>query len=167
MFRFLLKSLVIAFGLGIVLILPLLFANTQRLPSTRHKTMKVSTPRRVAKGPQLTKNKEAEVLFQQTKFYRTIIDNNLFHPLGWRPARPKESFRLLGTRISTDGKTSPQAIIQGVQGNKIHIVTAGDLLSKDTTVTDIQSKQVTLEKSGHQKTLKLGTTIWLKQSGIR
>lgn len=162
MFRFLLKSLAIAFGLGIILILPLLFANTQHLPSIPRNTIKVSTQRRATKHPQLTKKKEAEVLFEQTKFYRTIIDNNLFRPLGWRPARPKESFRLLGTHISTDGKTSPQAIIQGVQGNKMHIVTAGDLLSKDTTVTDIQSKQVTLEKFGHQRTLKLGTTIWLK-----
>lgn len=160
MFRFLLKSIAIAFGMGIILILPLLFANTQHLPSTpRNKTVKVSTPRSTTKRPQLTKDKDREVRFQQTKFYRTIIDNNLFRPLGWSPARPKESFRLLGTRISTDGETSPQAIIQG---NKTYIVTTGDPLSKDTTVTDIQSKQVTLEKSGHQKTLKLGTTIWLK-----
>ncbi|MCY3739813.1 MAG: hypothetical protein OXH00_02200 [Candidatus Poribacteria bacterium] len=163
MFRFLLKSLAIAFGMGIILILPLLFANTQHLPSTpRNKTVKVSTPPSTTKRPQLTKDKDREVRFQQTKFYRTIIDNNLFRPLGWSPARPKESFRLLGTRIPTDGKTPPQAIIQAIQGNKTYMFTTGDTLSKDTTITNIQSKQVTLEKSGRQRTLKLGTTIWLK-----
>lgn len=163
MFRFLLKSIVIAFGMGIILILPLLFANTQHLPSTPpHKTTRVSTPRRTTKRPQPTKGREAEILFQETEFYRTIIDNNLFRPLGWSPARPKEPFRLIGTCIPTDGKTPPQAIIQATQGNTTYIVATGDTLSNGATITSIQSKQVTLEKSGHQRTLKLGTTTWLK-----
>lgn len=29
----------------------------------------------------------------QSEFYRTIIDNNLFRPLGWTPPRPKEPYR--------------------------------------------------------------------------
>ena len=163
MFTFLLKSFAIACGTGIILILPFLFANTQRLSSTPpNKTVRVSTPRSTTKRTSLTQEREAEVLFQETEFYRTIINNNLFRPLGWTPPRQKESFRLLGTRIPTDGKTSPQAIIQATQENKTYIVTTNDTLSKDTTVTDIQSKQVTLEKSGHQRTLKLSTTVWLK-----
>lgn len=164
MFRFLLKSIAIACGTGITLILPLLFANTQRLPSTPpNKTIGVSTPRSATKRPPLTKDRKAEVPFQETEFYRTIIDNNIFRPLGWRPERPKEPFRLLGTRIPTDRKASPQAIIQVTQGNKTYIVTTGDTLFKGTTITDIRPKQVTLEKSGRQRTLKLRTTtIWLK-----
>ena len=163
MFTFLLKSFAIACGTGIILILPLLFANTQHLPSTPpNKTVRVSTPRRTTKRPALTKDREAEVSFQETEFYRTIIDNNIFRPLGWRPERPKESFRLLGTRIPTDRKTSPQAIIQATQGNKTYVVATGDTLFKDTTITDIQPKQITFEKSGHQRTLKLSTTTWLK-----
>ena len=163
MIKFLLKSIVIILGMGIILILPLLSANTQHLPSTPpNKTVRVSTPRGITKRPLLTKDREAEVLFQETEFYRTIIDNNLFRPLGWEPERPKEPFRLIGTRIPTDGRISPQAIIQGTQGNKTYIVATGDTLSKDTTITDIQPKQVTLEKSGHQRTLKLSTTTWLK-----
>lgn len=163
MIKFILKSIVIAFGMGIILVLPLLFANTEHLPSTPpNKTVRVSTPRGIIKRPLLTKDREAEVSFQETEFYRTIIDNNLFRPLGWNPERPKELFRLIGTRIPTDGRTSPQAIIQATQGNKTYIVTTGDTLSKDTTITDIQPKQVTLEKSGHQRTLKLSATTWLK-----
>ena len=163
MIKFILKSIVMAFAMGIILVLPLLFANTQHLPSTPpNKTVRVSTPRGIIKRPLLTKNREVEVPFQETEFYRIIIDNNLFRPLGWKPERPKEPFRLIGTRIPTDERTSPQAIIQATQGNKTYIVTTGDTFSKDTTITDIQPKQVTLEKSGHQRTLKLSTTTWLK-----
>ena len=164
MFRFLLKSIAIACGTGIALILPLLFANTQRLPSTpANKTIGVSTPRSATKRPPLTKDREAEVPFQETEFYRTIVDNNIFRPLGWSPERPQEPYRLTGTLIPTDGKKSPQAIIQATQGNKTYIVTIGDTLSKDTIITDIRHKQITLEKSGRQRTLKLRTpTIWLK-----
>ena len=47
----------------------------------------------------------------QSEFYPTIIDNNLFRPLGWTPPRPVEPYRLLGTILPTDEKTPPQAII--------------------------------------------------------
>ena len=163
MFTFLLKCLVIACGIGIILILPLLFANTQhRLAPLPNKTIKVNTPGISTKPSSVTKDRDTETRFQETEFYRTIINNNLFRPLGWRPARSKESFRLLGTRIPTDGKTLPQAIIQATPGNKTYILTTGDTFSTDTTVTDIQLKQVTLEKTGRQRTLKLSTTMWLR-----
>ena len=88
-------------------------------------------------------------------FYRTIIDNNLFRPLGWTPPRPIEPYRLLGTILPTDEKTQPQAIIQAAAGNKTHIVTIGDKLDVDTKVIDIQAKQIRLETAGQQKTLHL------------
>lgn len=163
MFTFLLKRLTIACAVGIVLILPLLFANTRHQSVTPpNKTITVNTPQSITKRLPLIKNRDAETPFQETEFYRTIIDNNLFRPIGWRPARPKESFRLLGTRISTDGSTSPQAIIQATPGNKTYILTTGDTLSKDTTLTDIQPKQVTLETTGRRRTLKLNVTLWLR-----
>ncbi|RKU25827.1 hypothetical protein C6499_14450 [Candidatus Poribacteria bacterium] len=81
-------------------------------------------------------------------FYRTIIDNNLFRPLGWTPPRPIEPYRLLGTRLLTDKNTSPQAILQSTATNKTHIVTIGDKLDADTQAIDIQSKQIRLETAG-------------------
>ena len=163
MFTFLLKCLVIACGIGIILILPLLFANTQHRPAPLpNKTIKINTPRSSTKPASVTKGRGTETPFQETEFYRTMIDNNLFRPLGWRPARSKEPFRLLGTRIPTDGKTLPQAIIQATPGNKTYILTAGDTLSTGMTITNIQPKQVTLEKDGRQRTLKLSTTMWLR-----
>ena len=100
--------------------------------------------------------------FQQSDFYRTIIGNNLFRPLGWRPPRPKEPYRLLGTIIPKDGKSPPQAILQTTAGNKIYTVTRGDTLGTDTTITNIHVKQITLEKDGKQRTLKLNPRPWLK-----
>lgn len=94
--------------------------------------------------------------FQSTDFYRTIVDNNLFRPLGWRPSPPRRPYRLLGTIIPTDGnKIFPQAIVQATAENKTHIVTIGEKLDKDTTVTDIQHTQITLEKRGQRATLTL------------
>ena len=47
-------------------------------------------------------------------------------------------------------------------GNQTHIVTIGDKLDADTTITDIQAKQVILEKVGQQRILKLNPRPWLK-----
>ena len=97
--------------------------------------------------------------FQHSDFYRTIIDNNLFRPLGWTPARPQESYRLLGTIIPTDAKISPKAIIQNTVGNQPYIVTIGDALDTNTHVTDIQTKHVTLKKNGQQRQLILKSSF--------
>ena len=101
---------------------------------------------------------------QQTApdFYRTILDNNLFRPLGWKPARPREPYRLLGTLIPCDGKSKAQAILQKNPAGKTYTVTIGDQLDADIIVIDIQTKQVTLEKAGRRRTLTLNTTPWLK-----
>ena len=95
-------------------------------------------------------------------FYRTILDNNLFHPLGWRPPHPREPYRLLGTLIPCDGKSKAQAILQKNPTERIYTVTIGDQLDADIIVIDIQTKQVTLEKTGQRRTLTLNTTPWLK-----
>ena len=49
-------------------------------------------------------------------------------------------------------------------GNQTHIVTTGDKLHADTEIVDIESKQVTLQTSGQQRTLRLNTTLWLNTS---
>ena len=45
--------------------------------------------------------------FQHSDFYRTIIENNLFRPLGWTPPRPVEPYRLIGTILPIDANTPP------------------------------------------------------------
>ena len=152
---------------GIALLFSLLHTHTQpqqhALPETETVTV---TPqhRPRAEGSTRPRSVEQPARFQDSTFYRTIIDNNLFRPLGWTPPRPREPYRLLGTIIPTVGNTvSPQAILLATAGNKTHIVTIGEKLNKETTVTDIQPKQVTLEKEGQLKTLNLNTATWLKK----
>ncbi|MXV74823.1 hypothetical protein F4Z99_11155 [Candidatus Poribacteria bacterium] len=100
----------------------------------------------------------------QSDFYRTIIDNNLFRPLGWTPPRPIEPYRLLGTILPTDEKTPRQAIILATAANKTHIVGISERLSAETKVVDIQSKQVTLDSAGQRRVLRLDTSAWISTS---
>ena len=128
-------------------------------------TQKQDTTARVPeKGnpiPRQTYTVDQASRFQDTEFYRTIIDNNIFRPLGWAPPCRGEPYRLIGTILPTDGKISPHAILQATAGNQTHTVFIGDKLDKDTILIDIQSKQVTFENAGHQRILTLRHT-WLR-----
>ena len=88
---------------------------------------------------------------QISGFHRTIIENNLFRPLEWHPPRQKEIYRLLGTLIPTDENTPSQAILQSTTTRTTHIVSIGDRLDAETTVTDIQPKKGLLEKAGRNR----------------
>ena len=103
-------------------------------------------------------------VFQQTHFYRTIVQNNLFQPLGTTPTQPRSAYRLLGTTTPPDGRLGGTAFIQHTQDTTqaFITVTLGDRLG-DATVVDIQPKQVTLDAAGHQTTLKLQHPLWLKK----
>ena len=95
-------------------------------------------------------------------FYRTIVDNNLFRPLGWTPPRPREPYRLIGTILPTDKNTPKQAILARTTTRRTYTVRIGETLDTDTTIVDIQPKQVTLEKAGVRRTLHLNTIPLLK-----
>ena len=73
------------------------------------------------------------------------------------PPHPKENYRLIGTILARDTHTSPKAIIQTTAGGTTHIVTTGDPLDTQTIVIAIESKQVTLQTAGQQRTLRLNT----------
>ena len=135
-------------------------ASTQPQHETLTKTTLPVSPRVFRKS--LSTPQDSLSDFQKTDFYRTIVDNNLFRPLGWRPLRPREPYRLLGTLIPTDGNTPPQAILQSATARTTYIVRIGDKLDKATTVTDIQRKEIMLETNGKQRTLGLNTSPMLK-----
>ncbi|MYB92405.1 hypothetical protein F4054_07690 [Candidatus Poribacteria bacterium] len=123
-------------------------AQNTTIPFNRQTQKKVRTP---------TPNEDLETLkpFQSTDFYRIIIEYNLFRPLGWRPPRPVEPYRLIGTILPRSENIPPTAIIQSTAGNKTYIVTTGETLDALTEVVSIESKQVTLSCNGAQRTLKL------------
>jgi len=104
-------------------------------------------PRRVQRTPPRVLDAEA--------YYQTIIDNNLFRPLGWTPPRPIEPYRLIGTVLARDENTPAEAIIQTTTGNKTYIVTTGEQIDASTRLVSIESKSVRLSTNGKQRTLRL------------
>ena len=89
---------------------------------------------------------------ENTEFYKVIIDNNLFRPLGWTPPNNEPAYSLVGTAVHPDGVIA-QATLLERRSNRYHFVTIGEKLG-DITVKDIQAKQVILEKDGKPITLK-------------
>lgn len=98
-------------------------------------------------------------------FYRVIIDNNLFRPLGWKKPNEKPSYSLLGTVVDTDTAIA-QAILQETRSNRYYFVTVGEKVG-DATVKAIQPKQVILDEEGKAITLKAGSLQFLTQSRSR
>ena len=89
---------------------------------------------------------------ENAAFYKVIIDNNLFRPLGWTPPNNEPAYSLIGTAVDADGVIA-QATLLEKRSNRYHFVTIGEKLG-DITVKDIQAKQVILEKDGKPMTLK-------------
>ncbi|MXV82924.1 hypothetical protein F4Z98_06065 [Candidatus Poribacteria bacterium] len=122
-------------------------APVRRDPETVRVQTAETEPRRVQPTPPVFDVSES--------YYQTIIENNIFRPLGWTPPRPIEPYRLIGTKLATDANTPPQAILQSTAGEKTYIVSIGETLDASTEVVSIESKQVTLLSKGQQRTLKL------------
>ncbi len=96
---------------------------------------------------------------ENAAFYKVIIDNNLFRPLGWTPPNNEPAYSLIGTAVGTEGAVS-QATLLEKKSNRYHFVTIGTKLG-DMTVKDIQAKQVTLDNAGKPITLKAGELQFL------
>ena len=92
---------------------------------------------------------------ENAAFYRTIIDHNLFRPLGWTPPNNEPSYSLVGTKAVDANGAISQATLLEKRSNRYHFVTVGTKLG-DMTVKDIQAKQVTLDKAGETIKLKTG-----------
>ena len=61
--------------------------------------------------------------FDSGAYYCPILDYNLFRPLDWRPPRPREPDRLIGTILPRSANRPPQAVVQRTtshQGNNRH-----------------------------------------------
>ncbi len=127
------------------------------------------TRKQTVESPQDREVDRTRPVFDSEAFYQTIISNNLFRPLGWRPPRPIEPYRLIGTILPIDANTPPQAIIQSTAGNRTHIVSLGEKIDASTEVVGIEAKQVTLSIGGQERLLSLETgNLFLngKRSGV-
>lgn len=93
----------------------------------------------------------------QERFFQTILDNNLFAPLGWKPTEATPTYQLLGTYVPIAQKIDATAILkETAKTGVIKVVSIGTKLGADTVVFDIQPKQVILKKGKQRITLTLG-----------
>ena len=86
------------------------------------------------------------------EYYKVIVDNNLFRPLGWRPPNNKPRYTLIGTWISSNGVTA-KALILEQRSNQTYYVSIGEKVG-EATVEGIKSNQVSLDLSGDIKMIK-------------
>ena len=100
---------------------------------------------------------------ENAAFYKTIIDHNLFRPLGWTPPNNEPAYSLVGTAVDPNGAIS-QATLLEKRSNRYHFVTIGTKLG-DITVKDIEAKRVILDKAGENITLKTGGLQLLTAKG--
>jgi len=96
-------------------------------------------------------------------FYQTIIDNNLFAPLGTvlnpKPV-PGAHLKLIGTFVSKDAVHST-AIIKNETTGRQEMLSIGEGIAEDFQVVEIQPKQVTFDHNGTSVVLRLPSTLLL------
>lgn len=87
-------------------------------------------------------------------FYHTIVESNLFRPLGWRKQVPRPQYELLGTITGRKQK----AFILDKRTHTLHTITTGEPLDKATLIA-VDPKHVTLRENNQTKTLRLTKTF--------
>ena len=89
---------------------------------------------------------------QEQDFYRVIVENNLFRPLGWQAPNREPKYVLVATLIESHGRRA-KALLMESRSNEIYYVTIGEKV-RNATVEMIESRQVHLNISGEILTLK-------------
>ena len=91
--------------------------------------------------------------FTKPSLTKTIIDHNLFRPLGWTPPKNEPAYSLVGAKVVDPNEGTSQATLLEARSNRYYFVTIGTKVG-DMTVKDIQAEKVTLDKAGETITLK-------------
>lgn len=100
---------------------------------------------------------------ENTDFYRTIVDNNIFRPLGWRPPNKEPEYSFISTHVGVNGAKS-KAQIHERRSNKSYFATIGDKVG-DAVVKDIKEKEIILDKDGEDITLRREKMVFLNSRG--
>lgn len=99
---------------------------------------------------------------RQKVFDNTIIENNIFAPLGYKPPLKTHTYRLVGTQIPIGRETEAIAILQETTGEKNMLsVSIGTKIAQDTVVMDIKPKQIIIKKGNRRTLLRLETWLLL------
>ncbi len=132
-------------------------------PEKIYITPKLEPKKYVKKNTKLYEHLLPEPIDHQEVFYNTIIENNIFAPLGYKPPIKTPSYRLIGTQIPNGREIEATAILQETTGQKrVHIANIGTKIDEETIIMDIQEKQVILKKGKRRISLRMNTSIFLK-----
>ncbi len=149
--------------LGTVLLCYPLLAHIQWSRGLEQPPKKVYVVHDMARKKTVKKNKKLyahlipKPVDTQEQFLQTILESNIFAPLGWEPTEATPTYRLLGTYVPIAQKIDATAILQETtKTGAIKVVSIGTKLGADTVVFDIQPKQVVLKKGKQRITLTLG-----------
>ena len=93
-------------------------------------------------------------------YFKVIVDNNIFRPLGWRPPQKQPEYTLIGTRINPNSVSS-EAIILERRSNQLRTVKVGETFG-NVRVKKIEAKQVILDDKGKEIKLKMRSQQFLK-----
>ena len=96
-------------------------------------------------------------------FYRVIIENNLFRPLGWQRPNRNPEYALVATWIGTRG-TVAKALVMERKSSQLYYVARGEKVG-DAIVQNIAANQVSLKASDDIVTLKAESMEFLSGSG--
>lgn len=133
---------------------------TERGAAKQREVKEEAVKRSTAMQQRAARTRQRQTDFGENEaFYRVIIDNNLFRPLGWKKPNEEPSYSLLGTVVDTDTGIA-QAILLEKRSNRHYFVSIGEKVG-DVTVKDIQPKQVILDEEGKAITLKAGSLQFL------
>lgn len=117
----------------------------------------------VKKNTKLYQHLMPEPIDHEEVFYNTIIENNIFAPLGYKPPIKTPSYRLIGTQIPNGREIEATAILQETTGQKrVYIANIGTRIDEETIIMDIQEKQIILKKGKRRISLRMNTRIFLK-----
>ena len=92
-------------------------------------------------------------------FYRVIVENNLFRPLGWQVPRREPKYALIATLIESHGKMAKALLMENASKQTYYVATGEQV--GEATVEKIESRQVSLNISGKILILKVPSTQFL------
>ena len=109
--------------------------------------------------PQLKKHTFTE-RHSPDDYFKVIVDNNIFRPLGWRPPKKEPEYTLIGT-TSNPYSAYSEAIILERRSKQLRTVKVGETFGK-VSVKEIKPKQVILDDNGKEIKLTMRSQQFLK-----
>ena len=109
------------------------------------------------------KNSKTKPSPSQRNFYKIIVDNNLFRPLGYRKSKPGPAFQLIATLIDHETDES-KALIQSNRDRKIHYVRVGEAFA-GAKVEKIEPFKITLFHDGKSQELSIQRGNFIGKGG--